>query len=93
MIHMKLFGKLVLVATRPSGLLGTFIGACLLVNTDLDDIIEVSWNSFKDRYAVLKICTTEMSIGLQAHHELKLSRHIAAAKPGHLGLSYIRTVK
>jgi serine/threonine-protein kinase SRPK3 len=34
-----------------------------------------------------------MTIGLQAHHELRLSRHIAAAKPGHLGLSYIRTVK
>ena len=24
---------------------------------------------------------------------LRLSRHIAAAKPGHLGLNYIRTVK
>jgi serine/threonine-protein kinase SRPK3 len=78
------------VATRPSGLLGTFIGTCLL-NTNLDDI-EVLWNSFKDRYAILKICTTDVNRTDQAHHELRLSRHIAAAKPGHLGLKYIRTV-
>ena len=56
-LHIKLFVKLVLVSTRLSGLLGTFIGACLF-HTNLDDI-EVSWDSFKDRYAFLKICTSD----------------------------------
>ena len=88
MTHMKLLRKWVSVATQPSGLLGTFIGTCLL-NTDLD-VIEALWNSFRDRYAILKICTTDTE---QAFHESRLSRHIAAAKPGHLGLKYIRTVK
>ena len=93
MIHMKLFGKLVLVRTRLFGLPGTFIGigACLLY-TNLDDI-EVSSNSFWDRYAILKIYTADVNRTEQAHHELRLSRHIAAAKPGHLGLNYIRTAK
>ena len=85
---MKLLRKLVLVPGRPSGLLGTFIGARLL-NTNLGDI-EISWYSFKGRYAVLKVCAIDVNRTKQAHHELRLSRHIAAAKPGHLGLDYIR---
>jgi hypothetical protein len=79
------------VATRLSGLLVTFIGTCQL-NTNLDGI-EVLWNCFKDKYVVLKIFTTDVNPIDQAHHELRLTRHDAAAKPEHLGLKYISTVK
>ncbi|KAF8800234.1 kinase-like protein [Phlegmacium glaucopus] len=78
--------KVGLVAIRPSGLLEIFSGACL-------DDIELPRHSFKDRYAVLKVCTNDIDWTEEAHHELRLSRHIAAAKPGHLGLKHIRTVQ
>ena len=49
----------------------------------LVDDIEVSWNIFKAIYSILKVSSTEyINRTDQAHHDSRLSRHIAAARLG-----------